>query len=123
MARVACGSGRYGCGPLSTANGGPLNDVAGKLARFTGRYAAWIVVVWLVGAAAATLTLPQLERVVETHSRAFIPADSASSITEQRAAEVLREPPYNNLNYLVLERDQPLNDADREYYGRLIAAL
>jgi RND superfamily putative drug exporter len=97
--------------------------VAGKLARFTGRYAAWIVVVWLVGAAAATLTMPQLERVVETHSRAFIPADSASSVTEQRAAALLGEPPYNNLNYLLLERDQPLNGADREYYGRLIEAL
>ena len=36
---------------------------------------------------------------------------------------MLGEPPYNNLNYLVLERDQPLSDADREYYGRLIAAL
>ena len=88
-----------------------------------GRYAAWIVVVWLVAAGALTLTMPQLERVVETHSRAFIPADSASSVTEQRAAELLGEPPSNNLNYLLLERDQPLNDADRQYYERLVAAL
>ena len=67
--------------------------------------------------------MPQLERVVETHSRAFIPADSTSSVTEQRAAELLGEPPSNNLNYLLLERDQPLNDADRQYYERLVAAL
>jgi putative drug exporter of the RND superfamily len=108
---------------LSTASSdaadGPLHVVAGLLGRFAG----WIVVAWLVGAGAATLTMPPLERVVETHSRAFVPADSASSVAEQRAAELLGEPPSNNVNYLLLERDQPLNGADRQYYERLVAAL
>jgi RND superfamily putative drug exporter len=108
---------------LSTASSdaadGPLHVVAGLLGRFAG----WIVVAWLVGAGAATLTMPPLERVVETHSRAFVPADSASSVAEQRAAELLGEPPSNNVSYLLLERDQPLNGADRQYYDRLVAAL
>jgi len=100
-----------------------MHDVAGKLARFTGRYAAWIVVLWLVGVGAATLTMPQLDRVVETHSRSFVPVDAASSVAARRAAELLDELPSNNLNYVLLERDQPLNDADRRYYDRLVEAL
>src|SRR5262245_18649409 len=100
-----------------------LHDVAGKLARFTARYAVWIVVLWFVGMGAATLTMPQLERVVEANSRSFVPADSASSIAGRRAAELLGELPSNNLNYILLERDQPLNDADRRYYDRLMEAL
>lgn len=105
------------------ANAGPSHDVAGKPARFTVRYAILVVVVWLIGAAAATLTMPQLERVVESRSQSFAPADSASSIAEQRAAELLGEPATNNVNYILLERDQPLNEADRHYYESLVAAL
>ena len=101
---------------------GLSHDVAGRSSRFTA-YALLIVVVWLIVAAAATLTMPQLERVVETRSKSFAPADSTSSIAEQRAAEVLGEPATNNINYVLLERDQPLNEADRQYYERLVAAL
>jgi putative drug exporter of the RND superfamily len=47
-------------------------------ARFTSRYAIWIVAVWLVAAGAANLMVPQLEHVVENRARSFLPADSAS---------------------------------------------
>jgi RND superfamily putative drug exporter len=91
------------------------------LARFTSRYALWIVVVWLVGAGGANLLVPQLERVVENHSRSFLPADAKSSVAASAAAELFGEQHSNNFNYVVLERDQPLGGEDRQFYDRLIA--
>lgn len=87
------------------------------------RYAILIVAVWLLGAAAANLMVPQLERVVESHARSFLPADAASSVAASAAAELFGESPSNNFNFIVLERDQPLNDEDRRFYEDLISAL
>jgi RND superfamily putative drug exporter len=93
------------------------------LARFTGRYAIWIVLVWLVGAGAANLAVPQLERVVQSHSRSFLPADAESSVAASAAADLFGESRSNNFNFIVLERDQPLTDEDRRFYDQLIATL
>ena len=109
--------------PARTATGRPLLDAAAKLARFASRYAIWVVVAWLVAAGAASLAVPQLERVVETHSRSFMPADAPSSVAAHNAAALLDEPASNNLNYVVLEGDQPLGEQDRAFYHRLIESL
>ena len=93
------------------------------LARFTSRYPIWVVVAWIAGAGVANLAVPQLERVVETHSRSFMPADAVSSVAARQAAELLDEPASDNLNYIVLESNQALDDNDRTYYDRLVAAL
>ncbi len=82
-----------------------------------------VVAVWVVAAGAANLTVPQVERVVETHSRSFMPADAPSSIAAQQGATLLGESPSNNLNYVVLEGDKPLADTDRDFYQRLIGSL
>jgi len=66
------------------------------LARFTSRYALWIVVVWLVGAGGANLMVPQLERVVQTHSRSFLPADATSTVAASAAAELFGQQRSNN---------------------------
>lgn len=92
-------------------------------ARLVSRYAILIVVVWLLGAGAANLMVPQLERVVESHARSFLPADAASSVAASAAAELFGESPSNNFNFIVLERDQPLTDDDRRFYEDLISAL
>ncbi len=94
-----------------------------RLARFTSRYAIWIVVVWLVGAGAANLVVPQLEHVVQGHSRSFLPADAPSSVAAAAAAELFGEQRSNNFNFIVLERDRPLNEQDRQFYDELIATL
>lgn len=93
------------------------------LARFTIRYAIWVVVFWVVAAGAANLVIPQLERVVETHSRSFMPADAVSSRAAEQAAKLLGEQPSNNLNYVVLERDQSLGELDRGFYHRLVETM
>jgi RND superfamily putative drug exporter len=93
------------------------------LARFTSRHAIWIVVFWLVGAGAANLVVPQLESIVASHSRSFLPAGAASSVAASAAADLFGESRSNNFNFIVLERDQPLNDEDRRFYDELIATL
>src|SRR5437879_5065668 len=93
------------------------------LARFTSRYAIWIVVVWLVAAGGANLLMPQLESVVQSHSRSFLPANATSAVAASAAAELFGEQRSNNFNYVVLERDQPLNDRDHQFYDQLIAAF
>lgn len=71
----------------------------------------------------ANAFVPQLERVVESHSGSFMPADTANNLAAARAAELFGDAPSNNLNYVVLERDEPLRPADRSYYEALISAL
>jgi RND superfamily putative drug exporter len=93
------------------------------LGRFISRYAIWIVALWLLGAGAANLMVPQLERVVASHSRSFLPADAPSSSAASAAAELFGEPRSNNFNFIVLERDQPLGEQDRRFYDQLIRAV
>jgi len=60
---------------------------------FTGRFAILVVGLWALAAAAANLAVPQLERVVDTHARAFMPADASSSVAASRAAELFAQNP------------------------------
>lgn len=88
------------------------------------RAAVLIVGLWLAVAGAANLAIPQLEKVVHEHARSFMPAAAPSSVAVVRSADLFGESTDNNLNYLVLERsDGPLDNADRAYYGRLVAVL
>jgi RND superfamily putative drug exporter len=93
------------------------------LARLTGRYAILIVGLWVLAAAVGNLTVPQLERVIDSHSRSFMPADAPTSVAASRAAELFSQLPSNNFIYVVLERDQRLTPRDREYYDALTASL
>lgn len=93
------------------------------LARLTGRYAILIVGLWVLAAAVGNLAVPQLERVIDSHSRSFMPADAPSSIAASRAAESFGQTPSNNFIYVVLERDQRLTPRDRNYYDALTASL
>ncbi|OBG28787.1 RND family transporter [Mycobacterium sp. 852002-51057_SCH5723018] len=90
---------------------------------FSGRYAVLIVGLWLLAAAVANFAVPQLERVVDSHSRSFMPADAPSSAAATRAAQLFAQKPSNNFVYVVLERDQRLTSSDRQFYDALTAAL
>jgi putative drug exporter of the RND superfamily len=65
----------------------------GILARLTGRYAILIVGLWVLVAAVGNLAVPQLERVIDSHSRSFMPADAPSSVAASRAAELFGQLP------------------------------
>ncbi|OBA72078.1 hypothetical protein A5641_09100 [Mycobacterium sp. 1554424.7] len=100
-----------------------MPDGAEKLSRLIARYAIPIVGLWVLAAAAANLAVPQLERIVDTHSRTFMPADAPSSIAASRAAQLFGQKPTNNFVYVVLERDQRLTPRDRQFYDALTASL
>ncbi|MCV7103635.1 MMPL/RND family transporter [Mycobacterium palustre] len=94
-----------------------------SLRGFAGRYAVPIVGLWLLAATVANAAVPQLERVVDSHARSFMPADAPSSVAASRAAELFNQKPSNNFVYVVLERDRRLTPADRRFYDALTAAL
>lgn len=111
---------------VHTMNAGPspaLHASRSTLAHLVGRYSIWIVAAWVACAGAANLAVPQLEQVVEQHAQSFMPATATSSVAARDAAVLLEETPSNNLDYLVLERDQPLTEEDRRFYARLVGAL
>lgn len=93
------------------------------MARLGGRNALLIVGLWLLAAAVANVAVPQLERVVDSHARSFMPADAPSSVSASRAAELFGQKPSNNFVYVVLERDQHLTAGDRQFYDALTASL
>ncbi|MGZ4577307.1 MAG: MMPL/RND family transporter [Mycobacterium sp.] len=100
-----------------------MHDGRGILARLTGRYAVLIVGLWVLAAAAANLAIPQLERVVDSHARSFMPTDAPSAVAASRAAQLFDQTPSNNFVYVVLERDQKLTPRDRQFYDAMTTAL
>ncbi|WP_204815180.1 RND family transporter [Mycobacterium riyadhense] len=93
------------------------------LARYSHRYALWVIVAWVLVAGVANTFVPQLERVVAARERPLLPADAASSLAVQRSAVALSQKATDNIGYVVLQRGAPLNDRDRKFYDQLIAAL
>ncbi|MGD1172568.1 RND family transporter [Mycobacterium seoulense] len=100
-----------------------MHDRGGLLRRLTGRYAVLVVGLWVVAASAANLVVPQLERVVDSHARSFMPTDAPSAVAAARAAQLFDQTPSNNFVYVVLERNQALAPRDRQFYDAMTAAL
>ncbi|WP_415822620.1 RND family transporter [Mycobacterium senriense] len=100
-----------------------MHDRMGSFARLTGRYALLIVGLWILAAGAANLAVPQLERVVDSHARSFMPPGAPSAVAAARAAQLFDQTPSNNFVYVVLERDQRLTPQDRRFYDALTTAL
>lgn len=95
----------------------------GSFAHLTARYAAVVVGLWVLAAAVANLAVPQLERVVDSHARSFMPPRAPSAIAAARAAQLFNQTPSNNFVYVVLERDRPLTPRDRQFYDALTTSL
>ncbi|WP_309297867.1 MULTISPECIES: MMPL/RND family transporter [Mycobacterium] len=93
------------------------------LHRLTGPAAVLIVGIWVVAAAAGNLLVPQLERVIDNHSRPFMPAAAPSSVAAARAAQLFGETPSNNFVYVVLERGGALTPKDHGFYDALTSSL
>ncbi|OBH77011.1 hypothetical protein A5681_08345 [Mycobacterium scrofulaceum] len=100
-----------------------MHDRPGLISRFTGRYAVLIVGLWILAAGVANLAVPQLERVVDSHARSFMPTDAPSAVAASRAAQLFDQEPSNNFVYVVLERDQRLTPRDRQFYDAMTTAL
>ncbi|OSC39888.1 RND family transporter [Mycobacterium decipiens] len=93
------------------------------IGRFIHRYALWIVVVWTLAAIIANGFAVPLEQVITAEDQPFSPSGTATSLAVQRSAAAFGEMPGDNTGYLVLERNESLNDQDRAFYDQLVAAL
>ncbi|ETB33709.1 RND family transporter [Mycobacterium avium subsp. paratuberculosis] len=100
-----------------------MPDRPGILGRLTGRYALLVVGLWVLAAAVANVAVPQLERVVDSHARSFMPPSAPSAVAAARAAQLFDQTPSNNFVYVVLERNQRLGAGDRQFYDALTVAL
>ena len=100
-----------------------MPELLAPAARFVSRYGVIVVLGWILAAAAGNFAVPQLERVVATHAQSFMPTDAASAVAAKRSAELFGGATSNNLDYVVLERDQQLQPADRGYYDKVVTAL
>ncbi|OMB97903.1 RND family transporter [Mycobacterium colombiense] len=100
-----------------------MHDRMGSLARLTSRYAVLVVGLWVLAAGVANVAVPQLERVVDSHARSFMPPGAPSAVAAARAAQLFNQTPSNNFVYVVLERDQRLTPQDRRFYDALTTAL
>lgn len=76
-----------------------MHDRAGRLAGLPARYSVLILGLWVLTAAVANVSVPQLERVVDSHARAFMPTDAPSSVAASRAAQLFAQQPSNNFVY------------------------
>lgn len=94
-----------------------------RVALFAHRWSAAVILAWVAVAGLANLAVPQLEHVVASHSRPFLPAGTPTEVAAARSAEALGIAPGDNVNYVVLERDQPLGPSDRRFYDELVSAL
>lgn len=93
------------------------------IARFTHRYALWIIGLWLLAGYIANSVAPQFEQAVASHDRPYLPSSAASSLAVQRSGSAFSQVATDNVAYVVLERHGPLNDGDRAFYDQLIPAL
>ncbi|OBB93329.1 hypothetical protein A5782_11880 [Mycobacterium sp. 852002-40037_SCH5390672] len=100
-----------------------MHDRMGSFARLTARYAVLVIGLWVMAAAIANVAVPQLERVVDSHARSFMPPGAPSAAAAARAAQLFNQTPSNNFVYVVLERDQRLTPRDRQFYDALTTSL
>lgn len=87
------------------------------------RFAVPIIIGWVLLAGVLNAVVPQLERVVATHSPAFLQADAWSSTAVTDMARAFGEGETNNTVYIALVGDDPLGAEARGYYSDLVGEL
>ncbi|WP_276113645.1 MMPL family transporter [Gordonia sp. N1V] len=97
--------------------------VLGRIGRLTHRFAAWIVLFWVVLAAALTVTVPQLEHTVSTRSADFVPADLPANKSLEQMAKDFGVPASNAVGSVVLVSRNGFGAPEQRYYGALVRAL
>ncbi|MGL4304803.1 MAG: RND family transporter [Mycobacteriaceae bacterium] len=93
------------------------------IARFASRYAVLVIGLWFIAAGAGNFFVPQVETTAGAHARGFLPEDAPANIAGARMGEQFGDGDGSNLNYLVLESDQPLGQSEQTFHNKLIATL
>ncbi|OMC57259.1 hypothetical protein A5747_04115 [Mycobacterium sp. IS-836] len=91
--------------------------------RLIRRFAAPIVLLWVVLTALLNIAVPQLEAVGKAHSVSMSPKGGASIQAIKRIGKVFGEFDSENAVTVVLEGDKPLADAAHRFYNELLHRL
>ncbi|EFV12801.1 RND family transporter [Segniliparus rugosus] len=93
------------------------------LGRLLHKFAAPVVVLWLLLAGALNLVVPQLETVIQQRAQSFLPDEAASVQAFMKLGKYFGGTGTNNFGYLLVEGDQPLDEEAHQYYSTLLAKL
>ncbi|OMC30949.1 hypothetical protein A5740_15820 [Mycobacterium sp. GA-1841] len=94
-----------------------------RVARTIHRFAALIILAWLLIVAILTFAVPSLETVGRQYSVSLVPRDAPSFEAMQRMGTSFGESDSDSVAMIVLEGQEPLGGAAHRYYNDLIRQL
>ncbi|MGL6234603.1 MAG: RND family transporter [Segniliparus sp.] len=94
-----------------------------RISSFVARFALPIVALWVLAAAALNLAAPTFEDLVKEHDRPLFPSNTESGAALARTGKAFGESITNNQAVLIVEKDKPMGDADRQYRIELLHRL
>ena len=95
----------------------------GLAARLIRTFALPVIVGWVALIAVLNVTVPQLEVVGQNQAVSMSPDAAPSMIAMKRIGQVFEEGNSDSSAMIVLEGQQPLDDAARAFYDQMIAKL
>lgn len=99
-----------------------MTQIFAAIGRFSVRWRYLIVVIWLVGTAAAVVTLPTLSSAVKDNNGAFLPASSPSQQANRLASALGYRSNVFSLLVVAARPTSPLTAADQEAIARVARA-
>lgn len=93
------------------------------IARKIHAFAVPIILGWLAICVALTVFVPSLEKVEQQRAVSLSPQDAPSFQAVKRIGQVFHEGNSDSSAMMVLEGDQPLDDAVHKYYAALLRKL
>ncbi|WP_220794414.1 MMPL/RND family transporter [Nocardioides pelophilus] len=99
------------------------NGRVSGLAAFAVKRAVWVLVAWLVLAAALNVFVPQIEEVAAKDSTAVVPEKAPSIIAVEEMGEAFGNGGANSFVVIAMERDGGLEPTDKQYAARLATVL
>jgi RND superfamily putative drug exporter len=94
-----------------------------RLARFVHRWAAPIILAWLLVTVAVNVLVPPIESVARNHAVTMSPQDAPSMIASKRIGSEFHEFDSDSVAMVVLESDAKLGEAAHRYYDGLVHEL
>jgi putative drug exporter of the RND superfamily len=105
---------------MSNQNRGNDHTTQPFVARTIHRFAAAVILAWLVITVIVSVGVPPLEQVEKNHSVSLSPKDAPSFEAMKRMGQDFKESNSDSMAMIVLEGEQPLGDDAHKYYNELI---
>ncbi|ADG98951.1 MMPL domain protein [Segniliparus rotundus DSM 44985] len=94
-----------------------------RISSLIAKFALPIVAVWVFAAAALNLFAPPFESLLKNHDRPLFPTNTESAAALMRMGKAFGESITNNQAVLIVEKDRPFDQADRQYRLDLLRQL